>query len=77
MVGGGGEFGCPSSEGNLVLAWLKTNDIEYFTPGWSQGSYPALVEVKKSLGLDEIISKSWDIELLEYQTNSAIFFILE
>lgn len=76
LENGGWEFGCPSDEGNLVLAFLQEYGIDYFTAGWSRGSYPALVEEKRRLGLDEILSQSWGIDQLEYQVNSAIFFIL-
>jgi len=77
IKGGGSEYACPSDEGVLVLDFLKKEGIPYFTPAWNQGHYPGLLKIKRELGFDKIISKSWGINALEYQTNSAIFFILQ
>lgn len=65
-----------SDEGQMVINFLHRNGIRYYTAACTKENYYELVQVKKALGIDEVIHKSCGRVELETQANSAIFFIL-
>ena len=67
----------PSEEGNEVINFLQQNNLSYYTPSWRKENYKELMCIKKNLGFDSVIHKSWGREDLELQTNSCIFFVLK
>jgi len=66
----------PSKEGEIVIKFLNTNNISYYTANCLTDAYKEIMVTKINLGIDKIILKSWGNTLLKDQSNSCIFFIL-